>query len=898
MREDADVSIDDCSGLHVGEQVSIAAYEGVIRFLGETKFSSGNWVGIELLESVGRNDGTVFGVQYFSCSQNHGIFVRPRVLKNGAKKLESSSQLPPESEAGIVDLEAPAKNTGVRFSAEADNDTELVRRESEFFSKRASRVSRRCAVSAETLDTSDVSSWTPPCHEKSSEERAELDVIIKTSADSKLQMMFGAASEAAINQVIDAMFMKSIGPGEAVDDGNFYIVKAGLLDVLEKDDDGSTRCAFQAGAGFVLGGESLLQAASRDVLCKASSTCDLWCLDQKDFQMLVVASFERRFKQYCEFLKNCDIFAELDEDEIAALADVLEEEAFENDEAILEQGERDDKMYILLAGEAVACIKGEEGEVEVMRYKQGDYFGEIALLLQKPREASVYAIGSATCLYICRDSFRRLLGPLGDVLQRNIEQYKKYSEFLGGTFSIRSDTVPLNDEVSKGLDVFDGGLSLQRRRTRHMTKKRDRTMIASLQSLQKEDDEIGEQEAQVEEKDEREQVEEVKEDMEEEGEEEKEPTTLAEKIALDYKKSQLVKPDSRFAVHDSIIQMFGGLRLGEKFQVDKSIECRTDLVPEHEGLEDIYSWCEPSSLEGSTRVAVLCQKGQKSPSDPTPNQDNYFVLHTRGVGIYGVCDGHGPFGHLVSFRVVQTLPHFLTTSEHFGKDWELAFREAFLAAQSELLSFCTANHINVEASGSSGSIVVREAHCLHFAHIGDSSVILASWNRRSQGLVLATKDHKPQVEAERARLEAAGSEVRQIDEDSYRIFIKGTNFPGLTMARTFGDTACGGVIQEPTYVCKTFLPSEEYYVLLASDGIWEFIDFEKGVDLSAKKLRLKGPRETVRFLTEASRKRWACACGDYCDDITGILVQWNGREDTSQINNHFLHVARPADQSE
>jgi len=158
MREDADVSIDDCSGLHVGEQVSIAAYEGVIRFLGETKFSSGNWVGIELLESVGRNDGTVFGVQYFSCSQNHGIFVRPRVLKNGAKKLESSSQLPPESEAGIVDLEAPAKNTGVRFSAEADNDTELVRRESEFFSKRASRVSRRCAVSAETLDTSDVSS--------------------------------------------------------------------------------------------------------------------------------------------------------------------------------------------------------------------------------------------------------------------------------------------------------------------------------------------------------------------------------------------------------------------------------------------------------------------------------------------------------------------------------------------------------------------------------------------------------------------------------------------------------------------------------------------------------------------------------------------------------------------
>ncbi len=56
--------------------------------------------------------------------------------------------------------------------------------------------------------------------------------------------------------------------------------------------------------------------------------------------------------------------------------------------------------------------------------------------------------------------------------------------------------------------------------------------------------------------------------------------------------------------------------------------------------------------------------------------------------MYGVCDGHGPFGHLVSLRLVQTIPYYLTKSEHFGKNWEEALKEAFGKAQEELEEFC------------------------------------------------------------------------------------------------------------------------------------------------------------------------------------------------------------------
>ncbi len=49
---------------------------GHIRYVGPTKFAHGVWIGVELDDCVGKNDGSYNGVSYFICPKNKGVFVK------------------------------------------------------------------------------------------------------------------------------------------------------------------------------------------------------------------------------------------------------------------------------------------------------------------------------------------------------------------------------------------------------------------------------------------------------------------------------------------------------------------------------------------------------------------------------------------------------------------------------------------------------------------------------------------------------------------------------------------------------------------------------------------------------------------------------------------------------
>jgi cAMP-dependent protein kinase regulator len=63
-----------------------------------------------------------------------------------------------------------------------------------------------------------------------------------------------------------------------------------------------------------------------------------------------------------------------------------------------------------------------------MQYKIGDYFGERALIKNEPRAANVIAKTLCTVVSMDRHSFKRLLGPLEDLLKRNLDLYEQFKQ--------------------------------------------------------------------------------------------------------------------------------------------------------------------------------------------------------------------------------------------------------------------------------------------------------------------------------------------------------------------------------------------------------------------------------------------------------------------------------------
>ncbi|XP_066234702.1 CAP-Gly domain-containing linker protein 4 isoform X3 [Saccopteryx leptura] len=84
-----------CEGeLQLGERVLVVGQRvGTIRFFGTTNFAPGYWYGIELEKPHGKNDGSVGGVQYFSCSPRYGIFAPPSRVQRVTDSLDTLSEI-------------------------------------------------------------------------------------------------------------------------------------------------------------------------------------------------------------------------------------------------------------------------------------------------------------------------------------------------------------------------------------------------------------------------------------------------------------------------------------------------------------------------------------------------------------------------------------------------------------------------------------------------------------------------------------------------------------------------------------------------------------------------------------------------------------------------------------
>ena len=108
--------------------------------------------------------------------------------------------------------------------------------------------------------------------------------------------------------------------------------------------------------------------------------------------------------------------------ERSKIADALDTQKFPPGATIIREGDPGEAFFILESGEA-EVYKSDSGDGAVVkRYRKGDYFGELALLDDKPRAASVVAArdgGEVKVAYLGKQGFQRLLGPVEGIMRRN-----------------------------------------------------------------------------------------------------------------------------------------------------------------------------------------------------------------------------------------------------------------------------------------------------------------------------------------------------------------------------------------------------------------------------------------------------------------------------------------------
>jgi len=114
--------------------------------------------------------------------------------------------------------------------------------------------------------------------------------------------------------------------------------------------------------------------------------------------------------------------------ERSILSDAFVDEKFNAGEYIINVGEEGNKFYLIEEGAAVATLILHEGEEakELVHYNPGDYFGERALLVNEPRAANVIAKTDCKIVSLDRHSFKRLMGPIDELMRRKMEVYEHF----------------------------------------------------------------------------------------------------------------------------------------------------------------------------------------------------------------------------------------------------------------------------------------------------------------------------------------------------------------------------------------------------------------------------------------------------------------------------------------
>ena len=261
------------------------------------------------------------------------------------------------------------------------------------------------------------------------------------------------------------------------------------------------------------------------------------------------------------------------------------------------------------------------------------------------------------------------------------------------------------------------------------------------------------------------------------------------------------------------------------------------------------------------------------------NQDSYLIkadkINSGEIEYtFGVFDGHGLQGHFVS----QAIKQFFTNCSYFDFKTQPMILSVFSSLSNNINN---SKYFDTMDSGSTVILVHINSNKIISINCGDSRAILISkknnsnyLNKRNNNIIELSRDHKPDLPDEKNRIERSGGRVDKIyGMGPYRVWFKNEDFPGLAMSRSIGDRLAHrvGVSDIPEIKEFSIEDTEPLAVVLASDGVWEFMSNEEVSDIVYRFESNKDASTCAKKIVERARLIWE-KTGYAIDDITCVVV--------------------------
>lgn len=329
----------------------------------------------------------------------------------------------------------------------------------------------------------------------------------------------------------------------------------------------------------------------------------------------------------------------------------------------------------------------------------------------------------------------------------------------------------------------------------------------------------------------------------------------------------------RLSVAPLLVGDVEGKRITPSVGKSRRMSFGFDPPQEHEDLA--RSAVEtPSSISAQSWVA-LSKKGYVPYNRKKMNQDAYFVAESfiEGVSLYGVCDGHGEFGHHVSAFFRDNIVRCLSAE----KDLKESPSDCIMRAVQRLCSDLSETQINVSFSGTTAVFAIRIGQTIIVGNVGDSRCIVLQRSGKELIPIPLSRDQKPDDPDEKKRILAAGGRVEPLpgpaneDMGPCRVWLAEIDVPGLAMSRSIGDEVSHtvGVSSDPEIRVYTISESDQFLVL-ASDGVWEFLTNQQVATLVAT--CADDMEAAAASVVQESTKRWQ-EVEEVIDDITFVILQ-------------------------